>query len=579
MPTFTPSGTLYIGRVGFDNSYRYTYKNFTTKAAQYSYFYGKCVRAFDDSTYTYIRKDGVVRVKANAETLYGMNYCMYQNANHGSKWFYCFITNVEYINENTTELTLETDVLQTWLFDIDITACYVEREHVYDDSLYKWLNAEPEMPANLKCNYKEEYEDFEPRAVIVQSTEKPHVYNILGQDKAIGGDPIPSKVVNGVFNGSGMTAFVLEYDAVTQHYSSAALQGFLSRMNEAGIADSVSNIFEFPVKFIPDIVATNYDAQELDDSAKPVAVQKQFARPTNLDGYTPRNNKLFTYPYSFVRIEDNNGHQTEWKWELWRDNVDGGTRTPTYWVWVPVDPDACAFVIPTVYNGEAANFENALSFPVTAKCSWTYSAYENWSAQNWLGNLLSAATAVGMIALPATRGISAFVDGAEQLALGDIAATATKSIEHYKQAGTFFQRAEKAKTAAGIGVGMAGMTASTVSAHMMQPNVTKGSAGGNSLFGIGKQTYNIKRMSFQAEFAAIADSFFDVYGYAIEQVKVPDIDGRPYWNYVKTGNAQFEGNVPAGDLATINAIFNRGVTFWHTDSIGDYSLDNRAVVR
>lgn len=60
---------------------------------------------------------------------------MYQNENYTNKWFYAFITNMRYVNDNMTEITIETDVFQTWQFNINYKKMFVEREHVNDDTI------------------------------------------------------------------------------------------------------------------------------------------------------------------------------------------------------------------------------------------------------------------------------------------------------------------------------------------------------------------------------------------------------------------------------------------------------------
>ena len=81
-------------------------------------------------------------------------------------------------------------------------------------------------------------------------------------------------------------------------------------------------------------------------------------------------------------------------------------------------------------------------------------------------------------------------------------------------------------------------------------------------------------MSCQEEFARVIDSFFDVYGYPINRVATPNIHSRSTWNYVKTAGCGFTGAVDLAQLQQIRSIFNRGVTLWHTDDIGNYSLPN-----
>ena len=144
MANFTPSGKVRIGRVPFDNSYRHT-MTFASLQAQTDFFSSCCTQAFEKDTYTYIRMNNSIRVQFNAESLYTYDYVMYQNRNYGNKWFYAFIVGVNYINENTTELVLELDVMQTWYFDYTLVQGYVEREHVNDDTVGAHLNPEPSM--------------------------------------------------------------------------------------------------------------------------------------------------------------------------------------------------------------------------------------------------------------------------------------------------------------------------------------------------------------------------------------------------------------------------------------------------
>ena len=42
---------------------------------------------------------------------------------------------MEYVNENATRITFETDVYQTYMFDLVKKQCFVEREHVNDDTI------------------------------------------------------------------------------------------------------------------------------------------------------------------------------------------------------------------------------------------------------------------------------------------------------------------------------------------------------------------------------------------------------------------------------------------------------------
>jgi len=72
------------------------------------------------------------------------------------------------------------------------------------------------------------------------------------------------------------------------------------------------------------------------------------------------------------------------------------------------------------------------------------------------------------------------------------------------------------------------------------------------------------------------NKFFDMYGYLTNTVKVPNINNRPNWNYIKTQGANILGDIPQEDLMQIKEFFNNGITLWHnTINFLDYSVNNR----
>ena len=84
-------------------------------------------------------------------------------------------------------------------------------------------------------------------------------------------------------------------------------------------------------------------------------------------------------------------------------------------------------------------------------------------------------------------------------------------------------------------------------------------------------SYCIKR-----EFAEKIDKYFDMYGYKTNTVKVPNLNNRPNWNYVKTINCNIAGFIPQTDLIAIKQFFDNGITLWHNPATFlDYSQNNR----
>lgn len=572
MAVFEPNGKIRIGTVPWDNTYAHV-RWFDSVNVQISEMIEHLGSTFYESDYTYVRKDSIIRVPINAERLYTKNYVMYQNANYGNKWFYCFIVNIEYINENMTELTLETDVFQTYMFDITFNAGFIERQHVHNDNIGLWRNPEPEIP--LEYIYAERYSDPDlsnsnSMWVVVQTNATPHYENSTVPD---GSDAVVGGWYSNVFSGAKYYAYTI---ADGGHGSDYGIFNFLQSMNQAGAAESISNIFMYPQRFIP----ANQRGSDfgLPENQGGYGYEKTWQRPTNLNGYVPRNNKLFTFPYCYCRVDNNNGSSIDLKFEDW----DAPYRLS---IQSTLDPDATVLVIPQKYQGVENNVPAALSFPICPKCSWNYSAYQTWSAQNSLNNAITVGLNIAAMAIPAARGVGA---AAKLLSAGKAARAATKGTEYGKALKTAHQnkaiRAGIEKAGENWGglsmlAGALGLAnfAGEVSKQSKVPDAQKGQSSGNTLFGLGYMTYNISNVVIRHEYARIVDDFLDMYGYSIEEIRAPQITGRKNWNYVKMQNANHQGNIPTPELALINNAFDSGVTFWHTWDVGNYGLDNSIV--
>ena len=69
-----------------------------------------------------------------------------------------------------------------------------------------------------------------------------------------------------------------------------------------------------------------------------------------------------------------------------------------------------------------------------------------------------------------------------------------------------------------------------------------------------------------AENIKMIDDYFSMFGYKINQIKVPQFNSRPYWNYIKTSGVNLIGNVPQNALNIIKQMFDSGSTMWHNIS-------------
>ena len=104
--------------------------DFDSETAQNTYFLSKKVLTLINSEnnldFKYIKDNNSINVGFFIDDLMDVNYVMYKN---NDKWYYEKITSKEYINPNTTKLTLKLDVYQTFMFDFSLGESFVEREH------------------------------------------------------------------------------------------------------------------------------------------------------------------------------------------------------------------------------------------------------------------------------------------------------------------------------------------------------------------------------------------------------------------------------------------------------------------
>ena len=66
------------------------------------------------------------------------------------------------------------------------------------------------------------------------------------------------------------------------------------------------------------------------------------------------------------------------------------------------------------------------------------------------------------------------------------------------------------------------------------------------------------------------------YGYAVRELGYPRPMNRKHWSYLKTCGCRIIGNLSSTDIATIQGIYDNGITTWASlNEVGNYGLDNR----
>lgn len=561
---FEPSTVVRVlANVPLDNTYRNTIDFYglgtsdsARLSAQTAYFTSKTKYMFTD--FSYQRMERVIAVPINIEQLYDCNYIMYQNRNFSNKWFYGFIVNLEYKNPEVTWITFELDVMQTWLTDVNWYHSFILREHVEDDT--PGANLVPEDLDFGEYIIDTEYKDVELEnyLIIVATTSTPNG-NVTGT------------VYNRIYSGARFFAYELaDYQE---------LSAWLNELDSAGKGDAVSSMFMFPAAFVEYDPETHY----VNSINNIVSINYNMGGQLEYFGeYKPHNNKLFTYPYTFLNITNNNGLSAIYEFEYFNNGIyrEGGNwlYRATFEMRGAIGTNPSVFCLPKDFKRALSptpqvNCNELITLNNFPQCQWSYGSYNNWFAQNSASIQLQNSTIERNMKIDAAQGTAnTIVDGIEGLigaftggGIGGLQSAANEGVETYQ---SFKNNQDSIK-----------QNMLNIYQHSILPNQLRGGTGGLGVnVSMGLQNFYFYKMRIREGYAYKIDRYFDFYGYKVNRFDIPNTHSRPHWNYIQTIDCNIEGSIPDEHIAKLKSIYNKGITIWHNgNEVNDYSLDNGVI--
>lgn len=505
---------VYLLGVPLESDYKHTLY-FANASAQQTYFQSQIKKSYTD--FSYQRKDKIIRIPAGYDELYNCNYVMYQNTNYSNKWYYAFITKLEYINDAVTDVHIETDVIQTWLFNYTFKPSFVEREHVDNDTV--GLHTVPENVETGEYIVNSHYEDNQNNIlnIVLQATLSPgEMIAFLGAN------------YNGVPSG-------------VRYYKMANVEALANTLEtySSGHADAITGLFLAPSYLCPEIGGV------ITDTTAPATFDINIDKMTTLNGYTPTNKKLLTFPYSYIMVSNAQGSNAIYKQEVWDTN---GNNKMVFRNYGALTPGCSIKGVPINYNGTEVNIDEGINLGKFPTLNWATDQYTNWLTQNAVniavntaGSLVSIAGGVALASTGAGAGVGA----------GAIAG----------------------------GVSGIASTVGQVYQHSFTPPQAQGNLNsGDVTTGMQKNVFHVYKMSIKQEYARIIDGYFNMFGYKVNTVKVPNTAHRSRYWYTKTIDANIDGDIAQEDMQKIKDCYNNGITFWRNASeIQNYSLSNGIV--
>lgn len=153
MSAITPDSYIKLVRFDVTKEHQLT---FSDGVAQVDYFRNQINGVVLEAS-SYQRKDFKVRFEACIDEIEKYNYMIVQNTPYNYKYFFYYITDMEYINDNMTEISIKLDVFQTYQFDFHYLKSFVEREHTNNDSVGSNTIPEGLETGNFIVNRKDEF--------------------------------------------------------------------------------------------------------------------------------------------------------------------------------------------------------------------------------------------------------------------------------------------------------------------------------------------------------------------------------------------------------------------------------------
>lgn len=509
---------------------------------------------------TYSRRGrGVVRVSTPIASIYNAQYMRFRNINFENKWFYAFVTNVEYVNNGATDVYYEIDVMMTWMGTFTLGECLVERECTDSDNPYEHL-LEENLPTGDYVIRNQE---------IVEINSDPQLVMSIARNSSTVG-------ATGLYKGNIVSGAEYRHYDISPSGKNALETDIDTLLQDANGKDAIISANIVFGKMCP--TTANQALTPLTPVpwyGKWNSWQHTIGRTIqNTGGYSPKNKKLYNYPYCVMTVTNQEGSENEYRYEFFSDHVPH-----FYWFGVAADvPEAC--ILPTQYKGSGIAYveDEMMTMKQFPQASMAIDQYKAYVAQMTSGGGYTrvAGKVVGQI-------LDSFA-GAVGTGIG--ALNGFMGASNPTQMFTTMTNAigSTSNNALGLTGGLVDTAINLLADkqyYQSIPDAVLGTANSSLMMGINNKFFKVFHKSITAEYAEVIDNFFTMYGYRVNLVKTPSMNNhRKYFTYVKTSGCNVHGNLPASDARTIEEMFDRGTRFWTTEAtnIGDYTTHDNIIV-
>lgn len=394
-----------------------------------------------------------------------------------------------------------------------------------------------------------------------------------------GGTYIPNwRTLKMIFlTGSGKYDFENAYNTLAPENEKVItdMNNLIFRLTRAGKLDSLVESFIHYSGF----VNTNWEDNGDYSYYLPI-IQVSTQRPTTLrNGYVPKNNKLFAFPYCSLKI-NGYGSQNELKYELFPEKLKFGIVSH-------FQPGSTIQLYPISYDGIRDNFDfgaNSSPLPVFA-----YSKQDALNA--WNSNIASRNAATSTLNETKNVSIIESLSGIITNSLGGVTSgfttgsatgsVAKGNIEMLSKVGTSLADGIMGigKAILGENQGLRNFQSQLLDAAKLPPSLGNQNASPEVPMAMKNAVVPyITFTSIRQYYAEKIDEYFTRYGYKVSRVGVPNLFTRQSFNFIKLNDPLITGELPEDEIEVITQILEKGITFWHSTDVGNYALPNNAPI-
>lgn len=572
-----------------DSNYKHT-RWFTSIVDQTNHFMTRS-QVFEADDFNVLRLDGntfTMDVPHSMEHLKSVSYCMFKNQ---LKQYYAFVIKKQNIQKNMTRLTMKVDVIQTYMFDMTFKTSYIEREHtrLFETNGYPVINTLDEG-----LNYGTDYDVVSVNKLDITNGLK---WLVIVSKQAIHEDPITqqpyNKIISSVIGGvpQALSYYLIPFRGTNEGVNISnygipisdptdALNGVYTYPNavnnivsiyvtdHCGLSYSYSGgnsmvLFNSDTDIQPATIY-NYGGTGTIRALYVSALRSFDSKSATFNVYSGASltgeSKLLMNPYFKSVVTDMSGNQIELK--------------------------------PEYFNNVTAEVILKGSLGLTNKVSYSFQFYNNsvggpetYEISDREGILNVDANDLPIV----TDLLSAYIQGnknsianSKAQASFNVGISAVSGVTGVIGAGRNPLGIANAVTEGVANTGNALFDLQAINAKIKDidntpPNLATQGSNLYYRFGNNQNGLYIINYRIKPEYINTLSSFFKMFGYKVNTLKVPQMRTRQNYNYIKMVEANIFCDVDNVTLNEIRAIFTNGITLWHNNDIGNYNLANGVI--